>query len=34
MRAVAVVEAYVAIVLADHLLRWLAWQPVKSRISG
>ncbi len=34
IRAVAVVEAYVAIVLADHLLRWLAWQPVKSRISG
>ncbi len=34
VRAVPVVEAYVSIVLADHLLRWLAWQPVKSRISG
>jgi len=34
IRAVAVVEAYVAIILADHLLRWLAWQPVKSKISG
>lgn len=34
VRAVAVVEAYVSIVLADHLLRWLAWQPVKSRILG
>ncbi|GAB6148071.1 chorismate synthase [Stetteria hydrogenophila] len=34
IRGVAVVEAYVSIVLADHLLRWLAWQPVKSRILG
>lgn len=34
VRAVAVVEAYVSIVLADHLLRWLAWQPVRSRILG
>ena len=32
IRAVPVVEAYMAIVLADHLLRWMAWQPLKSRI--
>ncbi len=34
IRAVPVVEAYTAIVLVDHLLRWLAWQPLKSRILG
>lgn len=34
IRAVPVVEAYVSIVLADHLLRWLSWQPVKSKILG
>ncbi len=34
IRAVPVVEAYVSIVVADHLLRWLAWQPVRSRILG
>lgn len=34
IRAVAVVEAYVSIVLADHLLRWLSWELVRSRISG
>ncbi len=34
IRAVPVVEAYVSIVIADHLLRWLAWQPVRSRVLG
>jgi len=34
VRAVPVVEAYVSIVLADHLMRWLAWQPVRSRVLG
>ena len=34
VRAVPVVEAYTAIVLADHLLRWLSWESLKSRVLG
>ena len=34
VRAVAVVEAQVSNVLADHLLRWLSWQPIRSKVLG